>query len=193
MRYHLVPLQNIGPVCVSGAASAAPSTLSSLGVAPPPTHHPIVNSRGQGLFGALCHECACAILAVSHRLDGLLRSVAAGLLRPAAGHGIRSVSPTLSPGSSEVVPGQECGFPQRIHPSKNTPRRQPFRVTATVALLLLPLIFCSILPCSWSCSRLLPRCRTSTHPKMRHIQHDEEAHSIIPGLSLNQTQRIGPG
>jgi hypothetical protein len=64
-------------------------------------------------------------LVVSHHLGGLLRVGSAGLLRPAAGLGVRRVSRRLS----DVPEGRRIGVPfpaSRIHPTKSSPRQQPF-------------------------------------------------------------------
>ena len=71
---------------------------------------------------------SCSVLVVSHHLDGFLRSEDAGLLHPAAGHGVRCVSGSRIPGSAAVlwpepVPqaGGPTSSPQRIsHPPKES-------------------------------------------------------------------------
>jgi hypothetical protein len=54
-------------------------------------------------FGpSLLRDRSCSALVDSHHLDGLLRNGAAGLLRPAADHGVRSVSLCDVPPSTEA-------------------------------------------------------------------------------------------
>jgi len=57
----------------------------------------------------------CSALVVSHHLDGFLRNRPAGLLRPATGRGVRRV------------------LVRDRHPSKGSPRQQPYCITAAVA------------------------------------------------------------
>jgi hypothetical protein len=75
-----------------------------------------------------------SVLAVSHRLDGFLRTSLAGLLRPATGPGVRHVSgPALR--RAEWL---GCPSPWRkSHPSKEPPPDPPYRVTAAFAVLAL--------------------------------------------------------
>jgi hypothetical protein len=78
---------------------------------------------------------------VSHHLDGFLRCRPAGLLRPASGPGVRRVSArwfrSSSPRRRDL--GATAAFPRRgPHPSKGSPRRQPYRIAAAVALLPSP-------------------------------------------------------
>jgi hypothetical protein len=82
---------------------------------------------------------SCSAFAVSHRPDGFLHPGAAGLLRPAAGHEVRRVSAACRQAHPRMS-AQPASFPRRdSYPSKNSPRRQPYRVTAAVALMPLPL------------------------------------------------------
>jgi hypothetical protein len=79
---------------------------------------------------------SCSALEVSHLLDGLLRVGVAGLLRPAAGSGVRRVSrrpPHLRREWVEASVSRDADYP-----TKNSPRQQPFRITAVVASLSLP-------------------------------------------------------
>jgi len=83
---------------------------------------------------------SCSALVVLHHLGGLLRTGAAGLLRPAPGLGVRRVSgprtPARPPRGSVGLRGP---FPRRgQHPSKGSPRQQPYRITAADALVSLP-------------------------------------------------------
>lgn len=86
---------------------------------------------------------------VSHHLDGFLRDGPAGLLRPAAGHEVRRVSGLAAP--DDVHPkaclvGNRATVLAAVHPSKGSPRQQPYRITAAVALLPLPLPRSEMLP-----------------------------------------------
>jgi len=75
-------------------------------------------------------------LGVSHPPGGFLRVVAAGLLRPAAGFEVRCVSrcpPRLRRAWIEPPVPRNA-----VHPTKSSPRQQPFRITAAVASMLLP-------------------------------------------------------
>jgi hypothetical protein len=76
---------------------------------------------------------------VSHRLDGFLHPGAAGLLHPASDHEVRRVSVACRQHHPEAVLCESASSPRRSHPSKNSPRQQPYRVTAAVALLPFPL------------------------------------------------------
>jgi len=88
---------------------------------------------------------SCSVLVVPPHLDGFLRAEAAGLLHPAIGHGVRRVFGLASPApehhpeamSRRGTTDQQS--PRRgSHPSKASPRRQPYRLTTAVALLSLP-------------------------------------------------------
>jgi hypothetical protein len=66
---------------------------------------------------------SCSVLVVSHHLDGFLRSEVAGLLHPAAGHGVRRVSgsriPDPRPGKPDRGGRTESFLATHFH----TPRR----------------------------------------------------------------------
>jgi len=80
---------------------------------------------------------SCSALGVSHPLGGLLRIGVAGLLRPAAGYGVRRVS--RCPSHPLYGDGYEPSVSRAaVHPTKSSPRQQPFRITAVVASLPLP-------------------------------------------------------
>ncbi len=75
---------------------------------------------------------------VSLHLDGLLRADASGLLHPKADRGslhfamhTPSAIGRNQPPMAAKHHSAQCGS----HPSKNSPRQQPYRVTAAVALL----------------------------------------------------------
>jgi hypothetical protein len=83
-----------------------------------------------------------SVLVVSHHLDGFLRSEVAGLLHPAAGHGVRCVSGSRFPGSAAVLwpepyHGREDRHRPRSasHTPRRNPRQQPHHVTVAVAPL----------------------------------------------------------
>jgi hypothetical protein len=105
----------------------------------PPTR-PLPEARAP--FGPMVRPIeSCSALVVSHHLDGLLRVGAAGLLRPAAGSGVRRVS--RRPSHPLCGDGYEPSVPRAaVDPAKSSPRQQPCRITAVVAFLPLP----SILP-----------------------------------------------
>jgi hypothetical protein len=77
-------------------------------------------------------------LVVSHHLDGLLRKRAVGLLHPTTGQRFAAFLGSLVHShTAETVPVHVYVLsPQRFsHPSKDSPRPQPHRVTTAVALL----------------------------------------------------------
>ena len=83
------------------SAEALCLSWDSSGFAPPPTLSLRPLPASEDAFGpALQHAGSCSALVDSHHLDGLLRNGAAGLLRPAAGHGVRSVSCSCAPTAS---------------------------------------------------------------------------------------------
>lgn len=63
----------------------------------------------------------------------------AGLFRPAANHEVHRVSPSPRPLTCRSRCTRAATLPAMSYPSKNSPHRQPFRITAAVALLTLPL------------------------------------------------------
>lgn len=67
---------------------------------------------------------------VSHHLDGFLQDGLPGLLHPGSGRGSHRFCDCLT-----RSPGPSSAFPMRTHPSKNSPRRQPYRITAAIAFL----------------------------------------------------------
>jgi hypothetical protein len=82
-------------------------------------------------------------LVVLHHLDGFLRPEVAGLLHPAASHEVRRVScrrpSERGTARSAVLFGLAGHFPRRAsHPSKNSPRLQPFHIAGAVAPLPFP-------------------------------------------------------
>jgi len=91
-------------------------------------------------FGpTLPHADSCSTLVVSHHLDGLLRARVTGLLHPATGQGFAAFHACRPAGSPESDSIGRDQFPRRgSHPSKTSPRQQPFRITAAVAFLPLP-------------------------------------------------------
>jgi len=103
--------------------SATPKCLGN------PFSHPSVDKLTSVHSSAVLPPCfgsetpisgSCSVLAVSHRLDGFLRSGVAGLLHPAADPGVRGVSYTLDQGFVND-PGHEHASRSAIH----TPRRIP--------------------------------------------------------------------
>jgi len=73
---------------------------------------------------------------VSHHLDGFLRAAAASLLHLAASHEVRRVSRESTTQHTRRHPGRWPRFPRRgSHPSKGSPRQQPYRITAAFSLL----------------------------------------------------------
>jgi hypothetical protein len=87
----------------------------------------------EGSFGQdLPQSWSCSVFVVSHHLDGLLHLGAAGLLHPATGHEVRRVSSSLRQ-PTRRWPALCAPFPRRgSHPSKNSTRQQPYRVTAAL-------------------------------------------------------------
>jgi hypothetical protein len=76
---------------------------------------------------------------VSHHLDGFLRSEVAGLLHPAAGHGVRCVSRSPRPRArhrrTDGGGRRTCRPRSAFHTPRRNPRRQPHHVTVAVAPL----------------------------------------------------------
>ena len=111
-------------------------------VAPLSLDHLCVHSRKPRLPSARrCHPSrSCSARVVSHHLDGFLRTGAAGLLHPADDSGVQRVSSLRLPDAPEDVLVRRRPSPRReSYPSKSSPRQQPYRITAAVALLPLPL------------------------------------------------------
>jgi hypothetical protein len=82
-----------------------------------------------------------SVLVVSHHLDGFLRDGSAGLLHPAASHGVRRVSKvcaTSGPEGPSVTHSPPHGAVS--DPSKEATRRQPHPVTRAVAPLAFALL-----------------------------------------------------
>jgi len=89
---------------------------------------------------------------VSLHHDGLLRTSAPGLLHPGTDPGVHCVSAFPEPESGTTAPRkressgprpwlcQEASPQRGSYPSTNSPRQQPYRITAAVALLRLPLV-----------------------------------------------------
>jgi hypothetical protein len=77
---------------------------------------------------------SCSVLTVSHRLDGFLHAVAAGLLHPAASLGVRHVSTRAGPGPSEDVLAIARDSRDGVH----TLRRVPLVSSRTTSLRPLP-------------------------------------------------------
>jgi hypothetical protein len=80
---------------------------------------------------------ACSALMVSHHHDGFLRERAVSLLRLTAGLRFAAFPSSPSTSTAEAAdPERFSTSPQRVsHPSKDSPRQQPYRVTAAVAFL----------------------------------------------------------
>jgi len=77
---------------------------------------------------------SCSVLVVSHHLDGLLRTELAGLLHPASDPGVRRVSESFVPAASRLD-ARDSSPLRESHPSKDSPRLQPFHVAVVVAFL----------------------------------------------------------
>jgi len=93
------------------------------------------SQRPEGcLRSAIATGRSCSVLVVSHHLDGLLRTLLAGLLHPAANLGVRCVSALARPGRSEDLP------PGGAHPRRafHTPRRIPLASSRTASPRPLP-------------------------------------------------------
>jgi hypothetical protein len=88
-----------------------------------------------------------SVRVVSHHLDGFLRSEVAGLLHPAAGHGVRCVSGSRIP---DLDPANRIGWEDRHRPRSalHTPRRIP-DCSRTTSPWPLP-------PCRSQCPRSTP-------------------------------------
>jgi hypothetical protein len=90
------------------------------------------------------HANSRSALVVSHHLDDFLRTRAAGLLRPATGLGFVAFPATVT--HHRVEPKLDAPWNRSVltsrhgsDPSKGSPHQQPYRITAAVALLPLPL------------------------------------------------------
>jgi hypothetical protein len=78
-------------------------------------------------------------LMVSHHLDGFLRARVTGLLHPATSQGFAAFHACRRPAPPEGGAIRRVHSPRRgSHPSKTSPRQQPYRITAAVAFLSLP-------------------------------------------------------
>jgi hypothetical protein len=112
-----------------------PSSFTRLRLASdiPKTVHSRLDASTAPSDPTLPHAKPCSIHVVSHHLDGLLRSWGTGVLHPESGQGSLRFAVRHPP-----LPKKwpvSAWSPQRGHPSKNSPRQQPFHVTVVVAFL----------------------------------------------------------
>jgi hypothetical protein len=169
----------------------------------PPRH-----TRGPDFGDPPPRLIACSVPAVSHHLDGFLREQAVSLLRLTSGQRFAAFPSSTSPLAAETA--SVDGFPsspQRVsHPSKDSPRPQPHRVTTAVAFLTFHSL--RALPRSSPKSRLTsrhqlphspksPRCPRSPRPKSRFAPtkpcHSRDRdRSRIPVLVLLASEEATP-
>jgi len=103
-------------------------------VSPTPDRGPTLRMPG-------ANRTSCSASVVSLHRDGLLCIPAPGLLQPGTGHGVHCVSASREPESldeSSALVHREASPQRGSYPSTNSPRQQPYRITAAVALLWLP-------------------------------------------------------
>ena len=102
-------------------------------------------SRGLTLRMPGANRTSCSAFVVSLHRDGLLCTPAPGLLQPGTGHGVHCVSASREPEhrtNSALWLHREASPQRGSYPSTNSPRQQPYRITAAVALLWLPPVPC---------------------------------------------------
>jgi hypothetical protein len=155
------------PAC-PGIHPREPSCLRHVSGRPVPIRVPPLTSCPR------YHPRAPAALVVSHHLDGLSRPEIPGLLHPGTGQDSPRFGPTR--------PTPKCGpdtsrSQQRCsHPSKISPRWQPYRITAAVA----PSAFARCM-CPSTTSRPSQRSRTQARPASRsedrHLPNGRSQHS----------------
>jgi hypothetical protein len=111
----------------------------------------------------------------------------AGLLHPAAGHEVRCVSCSLVPNAAGKGGfGADARSPQRdSDPSKDVPRRQPFRVTAVVAFLPLA--------CRLSRALVPPRCQGGFRARSRTVASASRRCSVVGSVARPRRCRRGHG
>jgi hypothetical protein len=86
------------------------------------SHAPRAVARSRRASARGCRHRARSVLAVSHRLDGLRHPRFAGVLQPAADHGVHRVSAPHAP----AVPAAALALPlQCPRPPERSPLRQP--------------------------------------------------------------------
>ena len=85
---------------------------------------------------------ACSARVVLHHLDGLLRTPGFGFVAPRCQNGFAAFQscainhqprPKPAPAAGQHPPPRNA-----VHPSKSSPRQQPYRITAAVPLLPFP-------------------------------------------------------
>jgi hypothetical protein len=122
------------------AVAEAPGRPASLGIrpyTPPPTYRGCVHSHRcrHRLRPRGATRATCSALVVSHHLDGLLRNRDRELV---ASRSRSWGSPRFRPPPPPHDRGRETDeaedFPATQYPSKNPPRRQPYRVTTACCL-----------------------------------------------------------
>lgn len=124
-----------------------------MGFASPPRRHLFTRvhshqNRNPGFGLRLPHRKSRSALVVSHHPDGFLREQAVSLLRLTAGLRFAAF-PLRSPQSTDRsrLNGHRRDSPQRVsHPSKDSPRQQPHRVTTAVAFLTFHSLAASVAP-----------------------------------------------
>jgi hypothetical protein len=159
-----------------GAGHAHRLSPPNLTRTPSPSTDPAERPLPQALPPASAPERpsleSCSVLVVSHHLDGFLRSEVAGLLHPAAGHGVRCVSHTPVPepartASRSLGGRRKCRPRSAFHTPRRIPRQQPHHVTVAVA----PLPFATALarPSDARRCRRAPRSPTCAERRLRGV------------------------
>jgi hypothetical protein len=119
----------LGPPLLAPSACASPPTWALASTPGSPRGSPSAGSQPCGR--------SCSASVVSHHPGGFLRSSFAGLFHPAAGPRFTVFQPP-----STLAGRLRSSSRRGSYPSKNAPRRQPFRVTTVLAFLpLSPLHF----------------------------------------------------
>jgi len=124
----------------------------------------------------------CSAFMVSLQHDGLLCAPAPDVLQSGTDHGVHCVSAFPEPelGTNPALGLCQEASPQRgSYPSTNSPRQQPYRITAAVTLLRLPLVphvfppapksrFCATLRAPGKPVALHPSAETDGRVSSRH-------------------------
>jgi hypothetical protein len=120
-----------GVISISTGRRSPVRSFSSGTIAPlcRPTHHRVRMRSSRSSHAARVATPSASVLAVPPGLDGFLRGRpfrivrrAAGLLRPAAGHGVRQVSGSSDDSAQVAAAGS---LPTGAHPSKRSPPQWP--------------------------------------------------------------------
>ena len=133
---------------------------------------------------------SCSDSVVSLHRAGFLCAPAPGLLHPGTGHGVHCVSAFPGPEigtNPSPWPCQEASPQRGSYPSTNSPRQQPYRITAAVAPLVVTGLFRLRFP---ACSRrnrlratlrpLQPKPSSAARPGRNRSAHGESPRDSHP-------------